>query len=249
MRRGGTPVAARPARGTGGGPDLVGTRVRGGVAEPAARGRRRLRAHGQRLVRPHGVRRRRVRPQDRGPGVRHRHGHRGGGCRCGRWNRRYHGAAPHGGADGLVRRSGQGARCIGLVYATGVGEFGMPPPTGTVGDSYGNAMGGSADGAYRTELVWRRKPFRDLRDLELATFRRVSWRGLEASAPALGPQDTGTDRNWVSCKPSGASRPTIRAEQKSGHISEPSVPLLHVGLVGVDLPRVMCDMAGNGIIL
>ena len=37
-------------------------------------------------------------------------------------------AAPHGGADGLVHRSGHGARCIGLVYATGVGEFGMPPP-------------------------------------------------------------------------------------------------------------------------
>lgn len=67
-------------------------------------------------------------------------------------------------------------------------------------------------------LAWRRKPFRDLRDLELATFRWISWRGLEASAPALGPQDTGTDRNRVSCKPSGASRPAIRAEQKSGHI-------------------------------
>ena len=41
---------------------------------------------------------------------------------------------------------------------------------------------------------------------------------LEASAPVLGLQDTGTDRNRVLCKPSGASRPTIRAEQKSGHI-------------------------------
>ena len=35
-------------------------------------------------------------------------------------------AASHGGADGLVHRSGHGARCIGLVYVTGVGEFGMP---------------------------------------------------------------------------------------------------------------------------
>ena len=42
---------------------------------------------------------------------------------------------------------------------------------------------------------------------------------LEASAPVLGLQDTGTDRNRVLCKPSGASRPTIRAEQKSGHIN------------------------------
>ncbi len=128
-------------------------------------------------------------------------------------------AASHGGTDGLVHHSDHGAQYTGTVYTTRVGEFGMLPSTGTVGDSYGNAMAGSADGAYRTELVWRRKPFRDLRDLELATFRWVSWRGLEASAPALGLQDTGTDRNRVLCKPSGASRPTIRAEQKSGHIN------------------------------
>lgn len=77
--------------------------------------------------------RRRARPRARRPVVRHRHGHRGG---RGRRNRRYHGAASHGGADGLVRRSGHGARCIGLVYATGVGESGMPPPAGTAGDPY-----------------------------------------------------------------------------------------------------------------
>lgn len=127
-------------------------------------------------------------------------------------------AASHGGTDGLVHHSDHGAQYISLVYTTRVGEFGMLPSAGTVGDSYDNAMAESADGAYKTELVWRRKPFQDLRDLELATFRWVSWRGLEASAPALGLQDTGTDRNRVLCKPSGASRPTIRAEQKSGHI-------------------------------
>ena len=35
-------------------------------------------------------------------------------------------------------------------------------------------MAESADGAYETELVWRRKPFADLAELELATFRWVS---------------------------------------------------------------------------
>ena len=90
----------------------------------------------------------------------------------------------------------------------------MLPSTGTVGDSYDNAMAESADGAYKTELVWRRKPFQDLRDLESATFRWVSWRGLEASAPVLGLQDTGTDRNRVLCKPSGASRPHYKGGTK-----------------------------------
>ena len=36
----------------------------------------------------------------------------------------------------------------------------MLPSTGTVGDSYDNAMAESVNGAYKTELVWRRKPFR-----------------------------------------------------------------------------------------
>ena len=44
------------------------------------------------------------------------------------------------------------------------------PAKGTVGDSYDNAMAESVNGAYKTELVWRSKPFRTLGELELATF-------------------------------------------------------------------------------
>ena len=73
-----------------------------------------------------------------------------------------------------------------MVYATGVMEYGMLPSTGTVGDSYDNAMAESADGAYRTELVWRRKPFADLKDLELATFRWVSWWNSKRLHQSLG---------------------------------------------------------------
>ena len=64
---------------------------------------------------------------------------------------------------------------ISTVYTTRVMEYGMLSSTGMVGDSYDNAMAESADGAYKTELVWRREPFQNLRDLELATFRWVSW--------------------------------------------------------------------------
>ena len=132
-------------------------------------------------------------------------------------------AASRGGADGLIRHSGHGTQCTGTVYTTRVMEYGMLPSTGTVGDSYDNAMAESADGAYKTELVWRRKPFADLKDLELATFRWVSWRGLEAAPPVPGLQDTRSGGNRVSCKPSGTSRLTIRAEQKSGHFMTWSV--------------------------
>lgn len=106
-------------------------------------------------------------------------------------------AASRGGADGLIHHSDHGTQYIGTVYTTRVMEYGMLPSTGTVGDSYDNAMAESADGAYKTELVWRRKPFTDLKDLELATFRWVSWRGLEAPAPVPGLQDTRSGGNRV----------------------------------------------------
>ena len=95
-------------------------------------------------------------------------------------------AASRGGADGLIRHGDHGTQCTGTVYATGVMEYGMLPSTGTVGDSYDNAMAESADGAYKTELVWRRKPFADLKDLELATFRWVSWRNSKRLHQSLG---------------------------------------------------------------
>ena len=55
----------------------------------------------------------------------------------------------------------------------------MLPSTGTVGDSYDNAMAESVNGAYKTELVWRRKP-------ELATFRWVSWWNSKRLHQSLG---------------------------------------------------------------
>lgn len=45
--------------------------------------------------------------------------------------------------------------------------------------------------------------------------------GRRTRRTGLGLQDTGTDRNRVLREPSGASRPTIRAEQKTGHINVP----------------------------
>lgn len=171
-----------------------GTQVRGGGTEPAARGRHHLRAHGQRLVRLHGVRRRRVRPQDRRMGVRHHHGHRGAA------------AAGAGTGDIMGRlawrhgRSRAPFRPWRAIHqprvTTRVGEFGMLPSAGTVGDSYDNAMAESVNGAYKTELVWRRKPFQDLRNLELATFRWVSWWNSKRLHQSLGyrtPERTETE--------------------------------------------------------
>ena len=76
----------------------------------------------------------------------------------------------------------------------------------------------------------RRAPRRDVRHRQTGEGRgrrarprgtRVRGGGAEPAAPVLGLQDTGTDRNRVLREPSGASRLTIRAEQKTGHINVP----------------------------
>ena len=95
-------------------------------------------------------------------------------------------AASRGGTDGLIRHGDHGTQYIGTVYTTGVMEYGMLPSTGTVGDPCGNAMAEGADGAYRTGLVRRRKPFLDIDDLELATLRWVSWRNSKRLHRSLG---------------------------------------------------------------
>ena len=100
-------------------------------------------------------------------------------------------ASRHGGTQGLVRHGDHGARYIGTVCTTRVPEYGMLPSTGTVGDSYDNAMAESVNGAYKTGLVWRSKPFRTLGELELATFQWVSWwntKRLHASLDHKTPQ-------------------------------------------------------------
>ena len=75
---------------------------------------------------------------------------------------------------------------VSTVCTTRVMEYGMLPSIGTVGDSYDNAMSESADRAYKTELVWLRRPFHDLKDLELATFRWVSWWNSKRLHQSLG---------------------------------------------------------------
>ena len=105
-------------------------------------------------------------------------------------------ASRHGGTQGLVRHGDHGARYIGTVCTTRVPEYGMLPSTGTVGDSYDNAMAESVNGAYQTGLVWRSKPFRTPGELELATFQWVSWwntKRLHASLDYKTPQQVETE--------------------------------------------------------
>jgi putative transposase len=54
-------------------------------------------------------------------------------------------------------------------------EAGLISSTGTVGDSYDNALAETVNGLYKTELVKRHGPWKGLDHLELATAEWVDW--------------------------------------------------------------------------
>jgi transposase InsO family protein len=56
------------------------------------------------------------------------------------------------------------------MYGIHLKEAGILASTGTVGDSYDNALAESADGAYKTEPFGRSKPFDIVYALERVTF-------------------------------------------------------------------------------
>ena len=54
-------------------------------------------------------------------------------------------------------------------------EAGIEPSVGSVGDSYDNALAESVIGLYKTELIHKRAPWKDLDQVEYATLEYVDW--------------------------------------------------------------------------
>ena len=65
---------------------------------------------------------------------------------------------------------------MAMVYTDRIVELGAIPSTGTVGDSYDNALAEAVNGLYKTELIRRQVPWRTVEQVELATLEYVWWR-------------------------------------------------------------------------
>lgn len=70
--------------------------------------------------------------------------------------------------------SDHGVHYMSSVYHSVVQRFHIAASTGTVGDSYDNAIAESVHGAYKTELIRIRSPFQTVKALEQATLQWVS---------------------------------------------------------------------------
>ena len=62
----------------------------------------------------------------------------------------------------------------------------MLPSTGTVGDSYENALAERTNNTYKRELIWINRPYRTVGELEYATMRFVSWYNSKRLHASLG---------------------------------------------------------------
>ena len=76
---------------------------------------------------------------------------------------------------GLVHHSDRGVQYVSIRYTERLAEAGIEPSVGSVGDSYDNALAETINGLYKTELIYRQAPWRNMQDVELATLAWVDW--------------------------------------------------------------------------
>ena len=81
--------------------------------------------------------------------------------------------------EGLVCHSDAGSQFTSIRYGERLAELGAVPSIGSVGDSYDNALAETINGLYKTELIRRRGPWRNVDDVELATLAWVHWFNTE----------------------------------------------------------------------
>ena len=77
--------------------------------------------------------------------------------------------------DQLVHHSDRGVQYVSIRYTDRLADAGIEPSVGSVGDSYDNALAETIFGLYKTEVIRRRGPWRNLEEVEYATLEWVDW--------------------------------------------------------------------------
>lgn len=88
--------------------------------------------------------------------------------------------------DGLVHHSDQGSQYTSIRYTERLGDAGIAPSVGSVGDSYDNALAETTIGLYKTELLNRKGPWRTPDQVELATLEWIDWWNHHRLHEAIG---------------------------------------------------------------
>lgn len=77
--------------------------------------------------------------------------------------------------EGLIHHSDRGSQYTAMAYTERLSKAGLVPSVGSVGDSYDNALAETINGLYKAEVIWRRKSWKSLAEVEWATLDWVDW--------------------------------------------------------------------------
>jgi len=88
------------------------------------------------------------------------------------WTRRQEG---HTDFSRLVAHSDHGSQYLSIRHSERLAEAGITPSTGSVGDSYDNAVAETLNGNYKAEVIWHQGPWRTRDHVEYATAIWVDW--------------------------------------------------------------------------
>jgi putative transposase len=78
-------------------------------------------------------------------------------------------------AVGAIVHSDRGTQYTSIRYTERLAAAGLERSVGSVGDSYDNALAETINGLYKTEVIRRRGPWRNVDDVEYATLVWVDW--------------------------------------------------------------------------
>ena len=77
--------------------------------------------------------------------------------------------------DGLIHHSDRGVQYLSIRYTERLAEAGIERSVGSVGDSYDNALAETINGLFKTEVIRRRGPWRNIDEVEIAVLEWVDW--------------------------------------------------------------------------
>jgi putative transposase len=77
--------------------------------------------------------------------------------------------------DELIHHSDRGVQYVSIRYTERLAEAGIEPSVGSVGDSYDNALAETIIGLFKTEVIRKNGPWRNLEEVEFATLTWVDW--------------------------------------------------------------------------
>ena len=78
-------------------------------------------------------------------------------------------------SDGLVHHSDRGVQYLSIRYTERLAEAGIEASVGSKGDSYDNALAEAVNSLFKSEVIYRRGPWRSREAVELATLTWVDW--------------------------------------------------------------------------